>query len=51
MLADPLANIRRINVPQLLRVELGSGPMEPEMCIWYDANVLARNIANEYGAC
>ena len=51
MLADPLADIRWINTPHLLRVEAGGSPMESKIRVGHDANVVAWNIANEDRAC
>jgi hypothetical protein len=51
MLGDPLANIRWINTLHLLRVEVGSSPMESKIGVGHDANVATRNIANEDRAC
>jgi hypothetical protein len=51
VLADPLADIRWICVPQLLGGKVGGGPMESEIGAWRHADVLARNVANKHGAC
>lgn len=51
MLADPFADIRWINTPHLLRVEVGGSPMESKIRVGHDANVVAWNIANEDRAC
>ena len=51
MLTDPLADIRRVGAPQLLRVERGGGPVETKIRIGHHADVLARNVAQEQSAC
>jgi len=51
VLTDPLADIRRVGAPQLLRVERGSGPVETKIRIGHHADASARNVAHEQGAC
>ena len=46
VLTDPLADIRRVGAPQLLRVERGSGPVETKIRIGHHADVSARNVGS-----
>ena len=50
-LTDPLADIRRVGVPQLLCVEGGGGPVECKIRIGHHADISARNVTHQQGAC